>query len=97
MSGIAMGKAVQNALAADGISVVGHRWVWAPGVKGGTFEPHKARDRAAVFNIDGFVGDNAGQWGALPGQGVNSEYCMCTTKWILRGADGRFVKEGTKP
>lgn len=91
--GIAMGPAVQRALAASGIRIIGHRWNWAPGRKGGIFEPHLRRDRVAVFNPDGFVGDNAAEWGALPGQGVNGEYCMCTTRWMLRGADGRFLPE----
>lgn len=93
MAGIAMGPAVQRALAASGIQVVGHRWIWQIGRQGGTFDPHKRRDRAVVFNPDGFVGDNAGQWGALPGEGVNAKYCMCTTRWVLRGAQGRFLPE----
>ena len=91
--GIAMGETVRLALAASGIQVIGHRWMWQPGRKGQTFEPHKARDNAAVFNVEGFVGDNASEWGALPGEGINSNYCMCSTRWILRGADGRFLKE----
>lgn len=91
--GIAMGQAVQLALANAGIRIIGHRWVWHPGRKGQTFEPHLARDGAAVFNPDGFVGDNAAEWGALPGEGVNANYCMCRTKWLLRGADGRFLPE----
>lgn len=89
--GIAMGPAVQKALAASGVRVIGHQWEWAPGRKGQTFEPHLRRDKARVFNPDGFVGDNAAKYGALPGQGVNSAYCMCTTRWMLRGADGRFL------
>lgn len=88
-----MGKAVQQGLANGGIRIVGHRWVWAPGRKGGVFDPHLRRDKRAVFNPDGFVGDNADEWGALPRQGVNANYCMCTTRWLLRGADGRFMKE----
>lgn len=93
MAGIAMGNVVKTALATQGVRLIGHRWVWRPGRKGQTFDPHKARDRKAVYNVDGFVGDNAGEWGALPGEGINSDYCMCTTKWLLRGAQGRFLKE----
>lgn len=93
MAGIGMSERVRLALAASGVQVVGHRWVWAPGRKGGIFEPHLNRNKKAVFNVDGFVGDNAAQWGALPGQGVNYKYCMCTTRWLLRGADGKFMKE----
>ena len=89
--GIAMGSAVRKALAASGITVAGHRWEWAPGRKGGTFEPHLRRDKVNVWNPDGFVGDNAAEWGALPGEGVNADYCMCSTRWLLRGADGRFL------
>lgn len=91
--GIAMGPAVQRALAASGIQVVGHRWIWAPGRQGQTFEPHKERDRFAVWNPEGFVGDNAAEWGALPREGINAAYCMCTTRWLLRGAGGRFMRE----
>jgi len=91
MAGIGMGPAVQNALAASGIRIIGHAWEWAPGRKGGIFEPHMRRDKARVFNPAGFVGDNAGEYGALPGQGINSDYCMCSTRWLLRGADGRFL------
>lgn len=91
--GIAMGTASRLALLGAGVSVVGHRWQWAPGRKGQTFDPHKARDHAAVFNPEGFVGDNSAEWGALPGQGVNGRYCMCTTRWLLRGAKGKFLKE----
>lgn len=91
--GVAMGEAARLALKAAGVTVVGHRWQWNPGRKGGTFDPHLERDHVAVFNIEGFTGDNAGEWGALPGEGVNAKYCMCTTRWLLRGADGRFMKE----
>lgn len=92
MAGIAMSSAVASSLAMQGVSVVGHQWLWAPGVKGGIFDPHRARDKYRVFNVEGFVGDNAAQWGALPGQGVNALHCMCTTKWILRDAHGRLVR-----
>lgn len=88
-----MGGIVAAALNSAGIQVTGHRWVWRPGRKGQVFDPHKRRDRKAVFNPQGFVEDNAGQWGALPGQGINRDYCMCTTRWILRGAGGRFAGE----
>lgn len=91
--GIAMGSAVIQALASSGVRVVGHRWVWQPGRKGQTFDPHLARDGVAVFNPDGFVGDNASEWGALPREGVNANYCMCRTRWLLRGANGRFLRE----
>ena len=91
--GIAMSKPVMTALATHGIRVIGHRWIHRPGRKGLIFNPHKARDRKAVFNPEGFVGDNASEWGALPGEGVNADYCMCTTRWLMRGADGRFLKE----
>lgn len=90
--GVAMGPAVAAALASSGIQIAGHRWVWAPGRKGQTFEPHKERDAVAVWNPEGFVGDNAGEWGALPREGVNADYCMCSTKWLLRGTNGRFLK-----
>lgn len=93
MAGIAMGAAVQRALAAEGITIAGHRWIWEIGRKGQTFEPHLARDGVRVFNPEGFVGDNAGEWGALPGEGINGDYCMCSTRWILRGAGGRFLPE----
>lgn len=96
MGGIGMGDAVRQALAASGITVAGHRWKWHPGRKGQTFPPHLARHNVAVWNPEGFVGDNAAQWGALPGEGVNSAYCMCSTRWLLRGADGRFRPEGTE-
>lgn len=94
MPGIAQGVAVQAALTGAGIRVVGHRWLWAPGLKGGTFDPHRRRDNVAVFNPEGFVGDNASEWGALPGQGINKRWCMCSTRLLYRGADGRFMKEG---
>lgn len=93
MPGIAMGQATYLALLGSGVQVVGHRWQWNPGRMGQTFDPHLERDHVAVFNVEGFVGDNASEWGALPGQGINAEYCMCTTRWLLRGADGRFMKE----
>lgn len=88
-----MGAAAQRAMAGSGIQVIGHRWLWAPGRKGGVFDPHIRRDKYAVFNPEGFVGDNAGEWGALPGEGVNWQWCMCSTRWLLRGADGRFLPE----
>ena len=91
--GVAMGQASMLALTGAGVTIVGHRWQWNPGRMGQTFDPHLERDHVAVFNVEGFVGDNAGEWGALPGQGVNAKYCMCTTRWLLRGADGRFLKE----
>lgn len=91
--GVAMSDVTKNALLGAGVQVIGHRWQWNPGRQGFTFDPHYARDHAAVFNVDGFVGDNASEWGALPGQGINGEYCMCTTRWLLRGADGKFMKE----
>lgn len=91
--GIAMSTTTQAALLGAGVRVIGHRWQWNPGRKGYTFDPHLERDHIAVFNVDGFVGDNASEWGALPGEGVNGDFCMCTTRWLLRGADGKFMKE----
>lgn len=93
MSGLASGAVVRNALAAGGIQVIGWRWAWAPGAKGQTFEPHFRRDGVQVFNPEGFIGDNASQWGALPWDGlsVNSKYCLCSARMLLRGADGRFL------
>lgn len=96
--GIAQGAAVQRALASEGIQIAGLRWQWYPGLKGGVFEPHQRRDGIAVFNAgDGFTGDNAAEYGALPGEGVNKDFCMCQIRWILRGADGRFLPEKDEP
>jgi len=93
MAGLAQGTLVQQALAAEGIRLAGWRWQWHPGAKGQSFEPHLARDGVNVWNPDGFVGDNPGEWGALPwdGRSVNSKYCFCSARMLLRGADGRFL------
>ena len=91
--GIGQGPATSRALAAAGIRHVGWRWQWQPGRQGKIFEPHQRRDNVAVWNVEGFVGDNAAEWGALPGQGINEDHCMCSARMLLRGADGRFQPE----
>lgn len=93
--GLAMGEAVELALKAKGYQIVGIRWRWLPGMKGGIYDPHLARDNVAVFNPEGFVGDDPDTHGAIPGDGrsVNDAYCACHHRWLLRGPDGRFLPE----
>lgn len=94
--GFAQGAAVRRAMAAVGITVAGIRWLWAPGIiHGGTYEPHLRRHNVAVWNPDGFVGDNPDVHGAIPGDGraVNSRYCGCGYRLLLRGSGGRFLPE----
>ena len=89
--GLAQGPAVRRALAAVGVTVAGIRWHWAPGSKGGTYDPHFSRDRVTVFNPEGFVGEP--QYGKLPGDGLspNDRYCRCGYALVLRGTGGRFL------
>lgn len=92
--GLAMGGAVRNALADGGVTIAGMRWLWYPGLKGGTFEGHLARNNSVVFNDgEGWYGDDVMTLGAMPGFGVNGAYCMCQVRWLLRDANGRFLPE----
>lgn len=92
--GLAMGGAVKDALTVSGVTVAGMRWLWYPGMKGGAFEPHVARNNSVVFNDgEGWYGDNVAEAGAMPGFGVNGAYCMCAIRWLLRDEKGRFLPE----
>lgn len=92
MAGLAQGGAVQAALAASGVAVTGYRWQWLPGIARGVFFPHYYRHNKAVYSLDGWPVEADGG-GAFPGMGFNGKYCMCTVKWILRDAAGRWAGE----
>lgn len=87
--GIANSAGTRSVLASHGIRVSGYRWRWAPGLKGGTFPPHR--------HINGEVRSDEGDFEALPGEDVNGESCMCATVPAYRTADGRLAKPGLTP
>lgn len=87
--GFAASPTTRNALAAHGVHASGFRWKWAPGLKGGTYPPHRS--------LNGQVGSDEGSFGALPGQDVNADFCMCWLVPAYRTADGRIARAGLTP
>lgn len=87
--GFASSPATRQALAPYGIRVQGARWRWAPGLKGGTFPPHR--------HINGQVRSSEFDFDALPGDDVNGESCACAVVPVYRTPDGRLAKPGLTP
>lgn len=87
--GFADSPATRNVLASHGIRVSGYRWRWAPGLKGGTYPPHR--------HVNGQVRTYAEDFGAEPGDDVNGDNCMCALVPAYRTPDGRMAKPGLAP
>lgn len=87
--GFAEAPATRNALASHGIRISGYRWRWAPGLKGGTYPPHR--------HVNGQVRTDKGDFRAEPGEDVNGESCMCALVPAYRTADGKLARPGLEP
>jgi hypothetical protein len=70
-----------SALQDAGVALTGYQWVYSPGIARNEFPPHRAL--AGVF-VD-FMPTSEGWY---PG---DHKGCMCSTRLILRGPDGRFL------
>lgn len=87
--GFANSPAMRSVLASHGIQVSGYRWRWAPGLKGGTFPPHR--------HVNGQVRTYEEDFDATPGDDVNGDACMCALVPAYRTPDGRMAKPGLTP
>lgn len=87
--GFADSPATKSVLASHGIRVSGYRWRWAPGLKGGTYPPHR--------HVNGQVRNYAEDFDALPGEDANGDTCMCALVPAYRTQDGKLAKPGLTP
>lgn len=87
--GFADSPVTKSLLANQGIRVSGYRWRWAPGLKGGTYPPHR--------HVNGQVRTYADDFEAEPGDDVNGSACMCALVPAYRTPDGRMAKPGLAP
>lgn len=78
-----------DTLAGHGVRVSGYQWIWAMGLKGGTYPPH--------LDIDRSVEPFSTSFEAQPGEDWNGDSCTCAIVPLFRDKAGRFAKPGLTP
>lgn len=86
MSGVALGRYTLDALESIGITASGWQWIHRRGIEGGTYEPHKRRNRRIEATPEDFPD--------TPETSPNYRYCQCSVIPVFRDVAGRFTRPG---